>query len=597
VGLLSLGILIRIRKQGQIMKTIYLNLEDDVAKTVAKIKAYKGEEVVLVIPKNSYLLGDSINLRLLKKQVDMLATKVSVLTMDVTGKMYAREAGFPLKRLPKVAPSKSVSDIRPYTATKIFKPHEVEESEDVSHLVVKAEAVKPKISARKKVHSSVVINSDTKAKVAAPRVNSSKIYKTNKQVVAQNLPSDWLTDNNENTQPLSNNVFMPPDTDAKQLPHKRSYWKWAMGFVVVSLIAVLVLILVVLPSASVTIYAKGQKVARDLELTINSNASAVDVSRLTLPASAVSESKAVSQTFNVNGKKEVGAKAQGRVAIYNLTGSPLNLREQTTTLTVGSKTYYFVKDQNGIVPLENANSDKNATVADIIAAEGGEDFNLPAGTRVEINNQTFGSQPQRLYAKTVTQVIGGSSRFVSVISSEDIAEAQKTLIRNAVDEINRTLPNNRKLVDGAYVVDLQNFTTDKPEGTETTTFNASANISIKGLAFNESELREMVRSRLQQTLGDDKTLQPQESDVVVYKIGRLDYDAGLMQLSVHYESVATPSFDEASIANQLTAKSRQEAENILLNNPDIEKVDLKLAPSWQSSFPRVSSKIRIEVVK
>jgi len=575
------------------MKTIYLNLEDDVAKTVAKIKAYKGEEVVLVIPKDSYLLGDSINLRLLKKQVDLLSTKVSVLTMDVTGKMYAREAGFPLKRLPKVAPSKSFSDIRPQTAIKIFKPHEVED--EVSEPVKKE--IEPKAPARKKVLRKVAAAGGAKAGVAAPRVNSSKVYKTNKQVAAQNLPSDWLTENNENTTPLSNNVFMPPDTDAKQLPHKRSYWKWAMGFVVVSVIAVLVLTLVVLPSATVTIYAKGQNVARDLELTINSNASAVDVSRLTLPASAISESKQASQSFNVNGKKEVGAKAQGRVAIYNLTGSPLNLREQTTALTVGSKTYYFVGDQNGIVALENANSDNNATVADIIAADGGEDFNLPAGTRVEINNQAFGSQPQRLYAKTVTQVIGGSSRFVSVISTEDISGAQTTLIRNAVDEINRSLPNNRKLVDGAYAVDLQNFTTDKPEGTETTTFNASATINIRGLAFNESELRQMVRSRLEQTLGDDKTLQSPELDVVVNKIGRLDYDAGLMQLSLHYESVALPALDEAAIANQLTAKSRVEAEDILLNNPDIERVDMKVAPTWQSSFPRVSSKIRVEVVK
>ncbi|HMR55057.1 MAG TPA: hypothetical protein PKD34_00490 [Candidatus Doudnabacteria bacterium] len=579
------------------MKTIYLNLEDDVAKTVAKIKAYKGEEVVLVIPKDSYLLGDSINLRLLKKQVDMLSTKVSVLTMDVTGKMYAREAGFPLKRLPRVAPSKSFSDIRPQTETKIFKPHEIEEPEDSPEPEAEEEVVESNAPARKKVLRKVASAGGVKAKVAAPRVNSSKVYKTNRQVAAQNLPSDWLTENNEITKPLSNNVFMPPDTDAKQLPRKRSYWKWAMGFVAVSLIVVLVLTLVVLPSATVTIYAKGQNVARDLELTINSNASAVDVSRLTLPASAISENKEASQSFNVNGKKEVGAKAQGRVAIYNLTGSPLNLREQTTALTVGSKTYYFVGDQNGIVALEDANSDNNATVADIIAADGGEDFNLPAGTRVEINNQAFGSQPQRLYAKTVTQVIGGSSRFVSVISTEDIAEAQKTLIRNAVDEINRSLPNNRKLVDGAYAVDLQNFTTDKPEGTETTTFNASANISIRGLAFNESELREMVRSRLEQTLGDDKTLQSKELDVVVNKIGRLDYDAGLMQLSLHYESVALPNLDATAITNQLTAKSRAEAEDILLNNPDIERIDMKVAPSWQSSFPRVSSKIRVEVVK
>ncbi|HMQ01707.1 MAG TPA: hypothetical protein PKD79_01405, partial [Candidatus Doudnabacteria bacterium] len=430
-----------------------------------------------------------------------------------------------------------------------------------------------------------------------PKVNSSKVYKSKSQVAAANLPSDWLVNNDENATPLSDNMFLPPESRDKQLPRKRSYWKWATSFVVISLITVLVLVFAVLPSANVTVYAKGQNVTRDLELTINSNALAMDVSRLTLPATATSETKEVSNLFNVNGKKEVGAKAQGRVTIYNLTGSPLNLRSSTTVLTAGSKSYYFTEDQNNIVALENPNSDTNATVADIIAADGGEDFNLPAGTRLEINNQSFGSQPQRLYAKAVTQVIGGSSRFVSVISTEDISSAQKELIRNAVDEINRGLPENRKLVDGAYAVDLQNFTTDRPEGTETTTFTASGTVSIRGLAFNENELRQMVRSRLQQTLGEDKTLQSPELDVVVNKIGRLDFEAGVMQLSLHYESVALPNIDSVDLANQLAAKSQAEAGEILQNNPDIERVDMKLAPSWQKSFPRVSSKIRVEVVK
>lgn len=568
------------------MKTIYLNLEDDVAKTVAKIKAQKGEEVVLVIPKDSYLLGDSINLRLLKKQVDMLGTKVSVLTMDITGKMYAREAGFPLKRLPKVSASKSFSDIRTGGGTKIFKPQEIDDTP-----LPKS----PKPAVKKVVRKGVTAGGATA--VAAPKINSSKVYKSKKQVSADNLPSDWLIESSGKEKALSENVYMPPSSGAKDMPRKRAYWKWGVGFVAVSLIAVLVLVLAVLPSASVTVYAKAQNVSRDLEVSINSNASAVDASRLTLPATAVSETKEVSKSFDVNGKKEVGAKAQGRVAIYNLTGSPLNLRATTTVLTVGSRSYYFTADQNNISALESANSDQNATVADIIAGDGGEDFNLPAGTRVEINNQAFGSQPQRLYAKTVTQVIGGSSRFISVISTEDVTRAQTSLIKNAVDEINRGLDDNRKLVDGAYAVDLQNFVTDKPEGTETTTFNASATVVIRGLAFDDSQLREMVRGRLTQTLGDDKTLQTQEKDVVVNKIGKLDYDAGLMQLSIHYESKALPTIDEGSLATSLTAKTQAQAEDLLLENPDIEKVDIKLAPSWQQSFPRISSKIRVEVVK
>ena len=97
-------------------KTIYLNLEDDVAKVVAKLKREAGAEAVLVFPKKSFIFSDSINLRLLKKQVDMLQKKAFILTMDERGQNYAQEAGFELKRMPTKTQSNSFSDIRPRTA-------------------------------------------------------------------------------------------------------------------------------------------------------------------------------------------------------------------------------------------------------------------------------------------------------------------------------------------------------------------------------------------------------------------------------------------------------------------------------------------------
>lgn len=561
------------------MKTIYLNLEDDVAKTVRKIKAFKGEEMVLVIPKDSYLLGDSINLRLLKKQVDMLKAKVYILTMDPTGQMYAREAGFGLKRLPKVARSTSFSDIR------------------------RGSSVEPEVP----VAAPVVRKSPTaspQAKSTSPKINSSKVHNLRNEIPRARVKEkfneerdSWLAPSKESIRSGRDNLFMPKEGDNSRVPRKHSYWKWAITFVVVSVLVLAILVLAVLPNANVTVYAKAQSVARDLELTIDGNAATVDSSRLILPATSVEQTKSVSSSFTVNGKKEVGAKAQGRVAIYNLTGSAMNLRANTTTLTVGSKVYYFSEDQNNITALKDANSDSNATTANVIASDGGEGYNLPAGTRMEINNQSFGSQPQRLFAKTVTQLIGGSSRFVSVISQEDITAAQQQLVSKAVEEINSGLANGRKLTTGAYTVEITNFVTDKPEATETTNFNASADITIRGLAFTEDDLKNMVRGRLQQTLGTDKTLQDQSLDKVVYKINSYDFPTALMQLSIHYESQAQPTIDENKLISMLSGKSEEQASDILLNNPDIQRVQIKLAPTWQKSFPRVTSKIHIEVVK
>src|SRR3954464_7739446 len=92
--------------------SIYINLEDDVTAIAARLKKERSAQVVLVCPKRCFLFSDSINLRLLKKQTDLLGKEVFILTMDELGQMHAREAGFKLKFLPKSSGSGGMMDVR-----------------------------------------------------------------------------------------------------------------------------------------------------------------------------------------------------------------------------------------------------------------------------------------------------------------------------------------------------------------------------------------------------------------------------------------------------------------------------------------------------
>ncbi len=390
-------------------------------------------------------------------------------------------------------------------------------------------------------------------------------------------------------------MFLPPNSKSLRPPRKRSYRSYVIGFIALVLIVILLLVLVVLPSASITVFAKSQSVARDLDILVDTKAESAQSSNLTVPAVTVNEAKSSADTFNVNGKKEMGSKAEGRVAIYNLTGQAMALRAGTTTLTIGTKTYTFKADQNNVRAVSGAN-DSNATLADIVAVEGGEGSNVPAGTRMEITNQAFGSQPNRLYAKTVTQVIGGNSRFVSVVAKEDLESAQRELTKRAVESINASLAsNNVKLVEGAYSVNVESFTSDKAEGAEAQSFSAELKASFAGLAFDELALKNMVRQRLLVTLGTGKSLQDVNQDSVIYRIKNLDTQNGIMQLSVHYESKAKPSIDAGDLKNKIAGKSKQEASDLILANDDVDRVEITVQPAWQSGLPRFGSKINLEV--
>lgn len=575
-------------------KTLYLNVEDDVTKIANKVKAQEADQIVLVIPKNSYLFADIINLRLLKKQVDLLGKEVAILTMDEKGQSYATAAGFALQHLPRVKKSNSLSDVR--IAPPLEKPAAV--------IVDKPEvASKPRV---KKVRAQAESRLQKKPKpreqvtTVAPSVSTARVLKDRTRSFSPTISDDSTRVSNikrqaEITPEKLDNVYIPAADKSGKAPQRKSFKRWVFGFVVIGLIVVLVLGLIVLPSATITVQADSQTVSRDLDILVDSSLQSPDAARLSLPATKIDETRPASRSFTVNGKKEIGSRAEGRVALYNLTGSALTLRASTTVLTVGSKNYLFKQDQPNVAALSSAQNDGNATVADIVAQEGGEDYNLPAGTRVEITNQAFGSQPQRLYAKTISQVIGGSSRFVSVVTQEDITASQQALTQSVVEEINNGLSDTQKLVNGAYTVDVQEYASDQPLDSEATNFTASANIAVRGLAFDEQALKDMIRQRLLQTIGKDKLLQEPVLDSIVYKINNLNLETGIMELIIHYESKALPVIDRRALLPDLVGKSQQEASDLILTNPHVSSVEIDLRPFWQSALPRFSNKIELIV--
>jgi len=541
------------------VKTIYLNLEDDIGKITSKLKREKASDVVLVFPKKSFLFSDSINLRLLKKQVEMMDKKVSILTMDESGQMYAKEAGFELKFLPKSARPGQFSDIRhkpgPPRTVPVATPASSSSPRASTMLRHKAKKAVPVAAA--------VAASAAAAAAAAPR----RIF----------------------------NLDKPTGIGPR---YGKRFRRTLIGFVALALVLIIVLVLIVLPRADITAYAKSQPISRDIDLSMDVKAQGADAAKLSMPGTAVDQTQDESDTFQTNGKNEVGTKSQGRVAIYNLTGKPLTLKATTTVLSVGSKNYTFNFDQENIHPLPSPTQDQNATVADITAQGGGESYNLPAGTRLEITNQSFGSQPQRLYAKTVTQVIGGASRFVSVISKDDLQQAQNSLVKKLADKLRGDLKaNNLTLLDDALTPTVTGFATDKPEGTETPSFNAKANVRIQGLAFDQDQLVKLLRDRLALSLSAGQALQDASQDTMTIKVKNLDLVNGVLSLSIHYESKAIPQLDVSGMRQQIAGKSKEQAGEILLSNPDIEKVDITLSPSWQSSLPRLTSKIHLNIQK
>ncbi len=571
------------------MQSVYLNLEDDVARVVARIKKIRGDKAVLVCPKRCQLFSDSINLRLLKKQTDLLGKEIFVLTMDEKGQMFAKEAGFQLKFLPKAIKGKSISDIQFSGKEKIAETQEhlstlETATEKILGTVKDLTGIGKKIS--KPFHAAGP-ERPREAKQAAKKTHTGDILKVK-----------------------TSEAFFPKELSLSQKDQKekgqRSYGqKLATSLIALSLVLILVVVLVILPKATIVIYPKSEPLTRDFEIGAGVAVGVLDANRLAFPAVPVEKDTEISKRIQSQGKKEIGNKAAGYVKIYNFTGQPLNLKQETTVLTLGEKFYRLGSDIVLLKPTQYKDAqtkeiDENSLdkSIEIVAAEGGESFNLPAGTRLEITNQVFGSRPQLLYARSETAIDGGTSRYLSFVSEDDLKNAQEELTNILIQNLRQDLSaQNLILVDKAYTAEPINFETDKPVGTESPSFNASLKLSVKGLAFNNQELQKLILERINQTLSLGKELKSANWDLNNIRVKALDLSNGVLTLLVHFEAKSVSRLNLNSLKPELKGKSLNQVNEILESKPEIDRIDVHLAPFWQKNFPWFSSKITIETAE
>lgn len=529
----------------------------------------------MVCPKRCFLFSDALNLRLLKEQTDALGKELFILTMDEKGQAYAKDAGFQLKFLPKVNSAKAFSDV------KLPQRPVLAESQPVVEQGILAAAVQGIKETAKKFVPTMT-----------PEIK-----------IQEDVPSDNL----ETALPdvKTTDTFFPDEIrqDYVQPKAKSHMSKIITSTVVISLILILLLVFVILPKASVVVFARREPITRDMEISMSGNIKEIDTAKLAIPATLVDETVIVTDKFQSQGKKQVGNKAAGTVKVYNFTKLPLNLKDSTTILSVAGKNYILAASISALKPTTYKNAQtKEVDEASldgsiqIISENGGEDYNLPAGTRLEITNQVLGSKPQLVYAKTDSEITGGTTRYLSVISQEDAVAAQTRLEQKALDQTREKLSElGLVLADKAFAFSGQEFSTDNPIGTESPFFQGAMQTKINGLAFKKTDLENLISQRINQTLASNKTLQIKSPDQTVYTIKSLDQTNQLAVLEAHFEGQAVYNIDLPNIAPELVGKTQSQVNEILRSKAEIDRVDIILAPSWQKNFPLFSSKINVSI--
>lgn len=64
---------------------------------------------------------------------------------------------------------------------------------------------------------------------------------------------------------------------------------------------------------------------------------------------------------------------------------------------------------------------------------------------------------------------------------------------------------------------------------------------------------------------------------------------------MHFDGKLIARFAMEELPKKLIGKNKQEAIELLQSMPEIEKAEIVLSPSWQTSFPWFSGKIIIQL--
>lgn len=378
----------------------------------------------------------------------------------------------------------------------------------------------------------------------------------------------------------------------KFIPKKfrnRAVLAGVIGVVVLILISYLLLI-----RAEVKIFVEPKILEKDATVTADPNQKTVNEDSKIIPGQLVDTEVSGSSKAEATGKKQIGDAAKGTVIIRNKTDGAITLSKGTTL--AASNGLKFILDLNVNVASRSAEDGTwSKATATVTAQSIGADSNLPSGSDMTISNLST----DKLVAKTEGNFSGGTSKDVTVVSSDDqsklLASLASSLRKQAQSKLQEKLPQ-KKILEEALLEEIVKKTFNKNVGDQASEFSLNLTVKFKGTAFEDKDLKNIV-SKLVTTQvpeGFQLNLEDTETQADVSKVEK----GGKLIFLAKFKAKLLPKIDTEKVKNQIKGKSFKEATNIIKNMDYILGSEIKISPKLPAilqRLPVLQKNIKIEV--
>ncbi len=381
------------------------------------------------------------------------------------------------------------------------------------------------------------------------------------------------------------------------LPHFQippRFRKLTLPTVGLGILIALLIVALLLPSATVTIFAKPQVLERDAQISVVAGGAASGETQI---AGVVTEiTKSGSQKAVVTGKKTVGDKAKGTVNVFNKTNEAKSF-SAGTTITSPSKQVFNLDNAVTIASrsatIEGITYGKATTTVSALAI--GVESNISGGQDFSVG----GFDTSQYLAHNDQAFSGGSSREVTVVGDDDQKRLEEELKKGLIDQARSEIAGKtagQVVLDKAVSSSTVSKKFDKNVGDEASVLNLSMEQKMKVTSYNGQDLAMVLAKLVENSVPDGYSLNSKEietqEDVLTYSPN------GDLTLHVRFKVNLLPKMDENLISTKIAGQSEASALNFISQIPRVSNATVIVKPKLPgplAGLPRITKRIKIVV--
>jgi len=527
---------------------IYLEPDEEITSVVDKIKNAKADNLGLVVPREATLLQSVVNLRLISKEATHFGKNIAIVTTDRIGKNLATQVGLPVYS--------SVREERPSAGAKL----PVDRNEVLE--------IEPEVSDK---------NSPDAAGVNVHHFQDSRPIVRWK---SQEKPK--LT---EKTEPVSTRP-------KKEVDRKIFKFLWIV-FPVLALLA-LAGAYIFFPKTQAEIYLKSENLEKSMPIILTNSVKTPDPEQNVFPATLLETTAEKSEKFSATGKKNLGGKATGTVTFTNGLDSSSHKYPAGTKLLASGKTFLL---KNAVtIPgatVQNLKVVPGTVSTEIEAENAGEDYNIKASKF--IISGLPANQQEALYAQSSTDLKGGFTKEVQVVSKEDYENAKNKLVTDLTTTLNQKLTdqaNGLKILEKSAQIDDPIVSSTVEVDKEATDFELKVSIKKQAMAIDFASFQNFLVSSLETRVETGKMVIIPNEDAYGLVVDKMSYDKGELDLTANIQAKIVDKIDTDTIKSKIVATSEAKAKEYILSQPGVEKVDFSYNPSWLKRIASLNKNIK-----